>query len=221
MRVRLRRVVEISRAYVPADSAAWLEFGALGTVNMRAGASTARRAQGRPSRPEAKVLTTSSPWQNIGEGAVPSRQDRHDGRVSKRRHRGSWRAEHGSLRGRANSGRVMACSATTSLTGGGAGNESGSSRTLAVAYSQVTSPLQNVKPAPAIGALVRRGTRDRVVPSISSFAAAMQAAQACSKPVLIRIETGGSHGYRPTDKRIAELADQWAFAAAQMGMGST
>jgi hypothetical protein len=35
------------------------------------------------------------------------------------------------------------------------------------------------------------------------------------------VETGGSHGYRPTDKRIAELADQWAFAAAQMGMGST
>ena len=58
---------------------------------------------------------------------------------------------------------------------------------------------------------------DRVVPSHSfKFTAAMQAAQACGKPVLIRVETGGSHGYRPTDKRIAELADQWAFAAAQM-----
>jgi prolyl oligopeptidase PreP (S9A serine peptidase family) len=44
----------------------------------------------------------------------------------------------------------------------------------------------------------------------------MQGAQACGKPVLIRIETQGSHGYRPTDKRIAELADEWAFALANM-----
>jgi prolyl oligopeptidase len=60
---------------------------------------------------------------------------------------------------------------------------------------------------------------DRVVPSHSfKFTAAMQEAQSCSKPILIRVETQGSHGYRPTDKRIAELADQWAFAAAAMGM---
>jgi hypothetical protein len=38
--------------------------------------------------------------------------------------------------------------------------------------------------------------------------------------VLIRVETQGSHGYRPTDKRIAEVADQWAFAAAQVGLTS-
>ena len=38
------------------------------------------------------------------------------------------------------------------------------------------------------------------------------------KPVLIRVETQASHGYRPTDKRIAELADEWAFAAANMGV---
>jgi len=57
------------------------------------------------------------------------------------------------------------------------------------------------------------------VPSHSfKFAAALQAAQACHKPVVIRIETQGSHGYRPTDKRIAELADQWGFTAAQMGL---
>ena len=36
--------------------------------------------------------------------------------------------------------------------------------------------------------------------------------------MLIRVETQGSHGYRPTDKRIAELADQWAFAAAHAGV---
>jgi prolyl oligopeptidase len=27
-----------------------------------------------------------------------------------------------------------------------------------------------------------------------------------------------AQGYRPTDKRIAELADQWAFAAAHAGV---
>src|SRR5690348_17550765 len=44
---------------------------------------------------------------------------------------------------------------------------------------------------------------DRVVPSHSfKFTAAMQAAQGCGNPILIRVETEGSHGYRPTDKRI-------------------
>jgi prolyl oligopeptidase len=58
-----------------------------------------------------------------------------------------------------------------------------------------------------------------VVPSHSfKFTAALQVAQGCDKPVLIRVETQASHGYRPTDKRIAELADQWAFTAAQMGV---
>jgi prolyl oligopeptidase len=84
------------------------------------------------------------------------------------------------------------------------------------------SPLQNMKPGSCYPAtLVTTADHDdRVVPSHSfKFTAAMQAAQSCSKPVLIRIETQASHGYRPTDKRIAELADQWAFAAAAMGMG--
>jgi prolyl oligopeptidase len=83
------------------------------------------------------------------------------------------------------------------------------------------SPLQNVKPGTCYPAtLVTTADHDdRVVPSHSfKFTAAMQAAQGCSKPVLIRVETGGSHGYRPTDKQIAERADQWAFAAEQMGM---
>jgi prolyl oligopeptidase len=48
----------------------------------------------------------------------------------------------------------------------------------------------------------------------------MQAAQGCARPVLIRVETEGSHGYRPTDKRIAELADEWSFAAANTGMSA-
>jgi prolyl oligopeptidase len=82
------------------------------------------------------------------------------------------------------------------------------------------SPVQNVKPGVCYPAtLVTTADHDdRVVPSHSfKFTAMLQAAQACDKPVLIRIEVQGSHGYRPTDKLIAELADEWAFAAANMG----
>lgn len=89
------------------------------------------------------------------------------------------------------------------------------------AYLVKYSPVQNVKPGACYPAtLVTTADHDdRVVPSHSfKFTAAMQAAQACNRPILIRVETQASHGYRPTDKRIAELADQWAFAAAQMGV---
>ena len=89
------------------------------------------------------------------------------------------------------------------------------------AYLVKYSPVQNVKPGACYPAtLVTTADHDdRVVPSHSfKFTAAMQAAQGCSRPVLIRVETQGSHGYRPTDKRIAELADEWAFAAAEMQM---
>jgi prolyl oligopeptidase len=60
---------------------------------------------------------------------------------------------------------------------------------------------------------------DRVVPGHSyKFAAALQAAQQCDNPVLIRVETNTSHGYMPTDKRIAQAADVWAFTAWNTGM---
>jgi prolyl oligopeptidase len=81
------------------------------------------------------------------------------------------------------------------------------------------SPLHNLKPGACYPAtLVTTADHDdRVVPSHSfKFTAALQAAQGCDRPVFIRVETQGSHGYRPTDKRIAELVDQWAFTAAQM-----
>jgi prolyl oligopeptidase len=48
------------------------------------------------------------------------------------------------------------------------------------------------------------------------FAATLQATQDCDRPVLIRVETQGSHGYRPTDRQIAEIADVWAFALANL-----
>jgi prolyl oligopeptidase len=83
------------------------------------------------------------------------------------------------------------------------------------------SPLQNVKPGVCYPAtlITTADHDDRVVPSHSfKFAAALQAAQACDKPVLIRVEVQGSHGYRPTDKLIAERADQWSFAAEHLGV---
>jgi prolyl oligopeptidase len=86
------------------------------------------------------------------------------------------------------------------------------------------SPLHNLKPGTCYPAtLVTTADHDdRVVPSHSfKFAAALQAAQGCDKPVLIRVETQASHGYRPTDKRIAELSDEWAFALANMKMRSS
>ena len=83
------------------------------------------------------------------------------------------------------------------------------------------SPVQNVKKGVCYPAtLVTTADHDdRVVPSHSfKYAAALQAAQSCANPVLIRVEVSGSHGYRPTDKLIAEKADQWAFAARAMGI---
>jgi prolyl oligopeptidase len=83
------------------------------------------------------------------------------------------------------------------------------------------SPVQNAKPGTCYPAtlITTADHDDRVVPSHSfKYAAAMQAAQSCANPILIRVEVSGSHGYRPTDKLIAERADQWAFAAQAMGI---
>jgi len=91
------------------------------------------------------------------------------------------------------------------------------------AYLIKYSPLHNLKPGTCYPAsLVTTADHDdRVVPSHSfKFTAALQAAQGCERPVLIRVETQGSHGYRPTDKLIEEKADQWAFAVAHLGAAS-
>jgi prolyl oligopeptidase len=59
-----------------------------------------------------------------------------------------------------------------------------------------------------------------VVPSHSyKFAASLQAAQGCDRPVLLRVERDGSHGYRPTDRQIAEYADLWSFTWAATSGG--
>ncbi len=61
---------------------------------------------------------------------------------------------------------------------------------------------------------------DRVVPAHSfKFAATLQAAQGCDKPILIRIETRAGHGAgKPTSKRIEEAADKWAFLVKVLGV---
>jgi len=83
------------------------------------------------------------------------------------------------------------------------------------------SPVHNVKPGTCYPATIvtTADHDDRVVPGHSyKFTAAMQAAQGCDRPVLIRVETKTSHGYMPTDKRIAQLADVWAFTGWETGM---
>jgi prolyl oligopeptidase len=89
------------------------------------------------------------------------------------------------------------------------------------AYLIRYSPLHNLKPGTRYPAtlVVTADHDDRVVPSHSfKYAAALQAAQGSGKPALIRIETKGSHAYRPTDRQIAERADVLAFVADQLGM---
>jgi len=89
----------------------------------------------------------------------------------------------------------------------------------AVDYLLAYSPLHNLKPGTCYPAtLITTADRDdRVVPSHSfKFAAALQRAQGCPHPTLIRVEVAGSHNYRPTDRVIAEIADVWAFALANM-----
>ena len=100
-----------------------------------------------------------------------------------------------------------------------------SSDPKAFAYLRAYSPLQNLRRGVCYPAtlITTADYDDRVVPSHSfKFAATLQTVQSavagCDKPVLIRIEAQGSHGYRPLDRRIAELADIWAFAARQTGM---
>ena len=63
-------------------------------------------------------------------------------------------------------------------------------------------------------------TDDRVVPGHSfKFAARLQEAHRGDNPVLIRIETSAGHGAgKPTEKRIEETADIWAFLVDRLGV---
>ncbi|HXJ89033.1 MAG TPA: prolyl oligopeptidase family serine peptidase [Candidatus Binatia bacterium] len=84
------------------------------------------------------------------------------------------------------------------------------------------SPLHNLKPGtkypPTMIATADHD--DRVVPGHSfKFAATMQADQAGTAPVLIRIETKAGHGAgKPISKIIDQTADEWSFVAYNLGM---
>jgi prolyl oligopeptidase len=62
---------------------------------------------------------------------------------------------------------------------------------------------------------------DRVVPWHSfKFGAALQHAQGCDNPILVRVETRAGHGAgKPTWMRIEEVADAWAFLEWALGSG--
>ncbi len=84
------------------------------------------------------------------------------------------------------------------------------------------SPLHNLKKGTCYPpTLVTTGDHDdRVVPGHSfKYAAALQEAQGCPNPVLIRIETRAGHGAgKPTTKIIEEAADAWSFAMRHTGL---
>ncbi|QEG43400.1 Prolyl endopeptidase precursor [Roseimaritima ulvae] len=77
------------------------------------------------------------------------------------------------------------------------------------------SPLHNIRPDTCYPAtmVITADRDDRVVPGHSfKFAAALQAAQSCDNPALIRIETRAGHGAgTPVSKSIEQYADMWAF----------
>ncbi|HEU5250401.1 MAG TPA: prolyl oligopeptidase family serine peptidase, partial [Thermoanaerobaculia bacterium] len=83
------------------------------------------------------------------------------------------------------------------------------------------SPLQNVRAGTCYPAtlLLAADHDDRVVPSHSyKFAAALQAAQDCDAPILLRVARDASHGYASSSAEIAELSDMWSFVAARLGV---
>ncbi len=84
------------------------------------------------------------------------------------------------------------------------------------------SPYHNIADETCYPAtLVQADTHDdRVAPWHSyKYAARLQKAQGCSRPVLIRIETRSGHGAGASlSKIVDEYADQWAFVAHVVGL---
>ncbi|HET6349110.1 MAG TPA: prolyl oligopeptidase family serine peptidase, partial [Candidatus Krumholzibacteria bacterium] len=86
-------------------------------------------------------------------------------------------------------------------------------------YLRAYSPLQNVRPGTCYPAtlLLAADHDDRVVPAHAyKFAAALQAAQACDHPVLLRVAVNASHNYASQSEMIAEHADMFAFILANL-----
>ncbi|HZH90590.1 MAG TPA: prolyl oligopeptidase family serine peptidase [Pyrinomonadaceae bacterium] len=87
------------------------------------------------------------------------------------------------------------------------------------------SPLHNLKAGKSYPPtlITTADHDDRVWPGHSfKFAAAMQAAQGGSAPVLIRIETKAGHGAgKPTSKTIEEIADMWGFLVRTLNINTS
>lgn len=83
------------------------------------------------------------------------------------------------------------------------------------------SPLQNIRKGTCYPPtyITASWDDDRVVPSHEfEFTAAMQRAQGCGNPILLRTTGSTSHMYMPTAKLIQQDADVWAFEAYNLGM---
>jgi prolyl oligopeptidase len=82
------------------------------------------------------------------------------------------------------------------------------------------SPLHNIRPGVTYPAtlITTADHDDRVYPAHSfKYAAALQAAQTGTKPILIRVETRAGHGAgMPLSKRIEATVDQYAFMAKEL-----
>jgi len=88
-------------------------------------------------------------------------------------------------------------------------------------YLYAYSPLHNLKAGVCYPAtmVTTADHDDRVVPAHSfKFAATLQEAQACAKPVVIRIQTRSGHGSSNLSKAIESLTDQWSFMFQNMGI---
>ena len=107
--------------------------------------------------------------------------------------------------------------------GAGWVSEYGSSEDpAAFRYLFAYSPLHNVRSGTCYPAtlLLAADHDDRVVPSHAyKFAAALQAAQGCDRPILLRVATDASHGYASRRSQIAERSDMWTFLTAHLGVG--
>ena len=83
------------------------------------------------------------------------------------------------------------------------------------------SPLHNARPANYPATMISTADRDdRVVPAHSfKFAAALQAAQRGTLPVILRLDRKAGHGAgKPLKAQIEEAADEWSFVFFNLKM---
>ncbi len=86
------------------------------------------------------------------------------------------------------------------------------------------SPIHNIRAGTRYPAtlITTADHDDRVVPAHSyKYAAAMQAAQGGTNPVLIRIDTNSGHGASSTTKAIEQTADIYSFIFQNLGVVPT